>query len=146
MSSLKILVSIKLKKSAGKLITNPTKKNHWILRESGCAWVDLTWNDPLSLASIGSEPTYRKWLCSHWLYCSSFQALLFMHGLLHLSPASCWFLAWLTAWPWRWIQCVPPKCWWTPTKLHSITTQETVLFRININLKVQQECPLSPAV
>jgi hypothetical protein len=46
----------------------------------------------------------------------------------HLPLASCWFLAWLILWPWRWRQQVHPKCWLTFNRLLDIISQETELF------------------
>jgi hypothetical protein len=45
-------------------------------------------------------------------------------------PSYLYFFAWLTLWPWRWRQYVPLKCQETPTELHGITTQETVILHL----------------
>jgi hypothetical protein len=49
--------------------------------------------------------------------------------------ASCfyWFLAWLTLWPWRWMQHVPLKCQ-ALSELHEIITQKNIVFN-NIRFK-----------
>jgi hypothetical protein len=44
-----------------------------------------------------------------------------------LAAASYQLLAWFTLKPWRWRQHVLPKSWWTPTSLHSVWSQKTVL-------------------
>jgi hypothetical protein len=50
-----------------------------------------------------------------------------------LPLASCWLLVWLTLWPWIWRGYVSLKCQWTSTRLHGVTSQETVLF-----IRIQQ--------
>jgi hypothetical protein len=46
---------------------------------------------------------------------------------LSLLPASCWFLAWLIFWPWRWRRHVHPKRRLIFNGLHGITFQKTEL-------------------
>jgi hypothetical protein len=47
---------------------------------------------------------------------------------LCLLAKSCWLHACFTLQPWRWRQYVLSKRHWTSTRLHGITTHETVLF------------------
>jgi hypothetical protein len=70
--------------------------------------------------------------------CSSKMSEDFYQTTLHYLPedrlcllhASCWFLSWLTFWPWRWRQYIPLKRWWTYTRVHGITSQKTVPLKI----------------
>jgi flagellar biosynthesis protein FliQ len=49
-----------------------------------------------------------------------------------LLPDSCWFLAWLIPWPWRWRRHAPLKCQLTFNGLHSIISQKTELNTVTL--------------
>jgi hypothetical protein len=53
-------------------------------------------------------------------------------------------MPWLTFWPWRWWQYIPLKYWRTPTRLHNVTSQKTVLVIITANFKSSMEGTASP--
>jgi hypothetical protein len=53
-------------------------------------------------------------------------------------------MPWLTLWPWKWRQYIPLKHWRTPTWLHNVTSQKTVLVIVTANIKSSIEETASP--
>lgn len=39
----------------------------------------------------------------------------------------CGLLDWNVGWTWWWRWYVPPKCWWSPTRLHGVTNLKTTI-------------------
>jgi len=42
-------------------------------------------------------------------------------------------MSWSSGWPWRWRQQSPPKCWYSTTSLHDLTTQKNTTYHTFLN-------------
>jgi hypothetical protein len=77
----------------------------------------------------------NKLLPYSWSYCKltkNWQDAGRKCGRLCLLPASYWFLAWLTLWPWIWNLYMLLRRWWTSVGLHSITPLKAVIVFMQI--------------
>jgi hypothetical protein len=55
----------------------------------------------------------------------------------NLILASCWFLAWLILWTWRWRQHIPPMRRLTFNGLHEFISQKIQLFKRELHLGIK---------